>query len=127
LGSKPNLKQMHAAARAGVSDSLVDVVLEKTIQDAAKLTDGARAAGAKVHKLPAKPADIDDDGLFHYAVLGPAAACDAGKPSAHARRFLDETTGPDKPRAPLAATDLLPEQLPAAWNGDIATAEHRRP
>ncbi|AUB82572.1 hypothetical protein THSYN_17560 [Candidatus Thiodictyon syntrophicum] len=99
LGSKPNLKQMHAAARAGVSDSLVDVVLEKTIQDAAKLTDGARAAGAKVHKLPAKPADIDDDGLFHYAVLGPAAASDAGKPSAYARRFLDETTGPDKPRA----------------------------
>jgi hypothetical protein len=99
LGSKPNLKQMHAAARAGVSDSLVDVVLEKAIQDAGRLTEGARAAGAKVHKLPAKPADIDDDGLFHYAVLGPAAACDAGKPSAYARRFLDETTGPDKPRA----------------------------
>ncbi len=99
LGSKPNLKQMHDAARAGVSDSLVDAVLDKAIQDAGKLTEGARGAGAKVHKLPAKPADIEDDGVFHFAVLGPAAASDAGKPSALARRFIDETTGPDKPRA----------------------------
>lgn len=99
LGSKPNLKQMHHAARADVSDTMVDAVLDKAIQDAAKLTEGARAAGVKVHKLPAKPSDIEDDGVFHYAVLGPGAASDAGKPSAYARRFLDETTGPDKPRA----------------------------
>jgi hypothetical protein len=56
------------------------------------------ALGADTRKLPAKPADIEDDGLFHYAVLDPAAASDSGKPSAFARRFLDETTGADKPR-----------------------------
>jgi hypothetical protein len=99
LGSKPNLKQMHHDARQNVSATLVDEVLEKEIRSAAKLTEGARGARVKVHVLPARPADIEDDGEFHYAVLGPKAASDSGKPSAEARRFLDETTGPEKPRA----------------------------
>ena len=98
LGSKPNLKQMHHDARQNVSATLVDEVLEKEIRGAGKLTEGARGAGAKVHVLPARPADIEDDGEFHYAVLGPKAASD-GKPSAEAKRFINETTGPEKPRA----------------------------
>lgn len=98
LGSKPNLKQMHHDARQNVSASFVDEVLEKEIRSAGKLTEGARGAGAKVHMLPARPADIEDDGEFHYAVLGPKAASN-GRPSAEARRFIDETTGSDKPRA----------------------------
>jgi len=98
LGSKPNLKQMHYDARQNVSASLVDEVLEKEIRGAGKLTEGARGAGAKVHVLPSRPADIEDDGEFHYAVLGPKAASN-GKPSAEARRYIDETTGSDKPRA----------------------------
>lgn len=98
LGSKPNLKQMHHDARQNVSATLVDEVLEKEIRGASKLTEGARGAGAKVHVLPARPADIEDDGEFHYAVLGPKAASN-GKPSAEARRFIDEMTGPEKPRA----------------------------
>ena len=99
LGSKPNLKQMHHAAREGVSDTAIDSILEDKIRAATKLTEGAQAAGAKVHKLPDKPAAVDDDGLFRYAVLGPRAASEAGKPSKFAQRFLDETTGPEKPRA----------------------------
>jgi hypothetical protein len=99
LGSKPNLKQMHFDARQNVIASLVDEVLEKEIREAKKLTEGARGAGVKVHMLPARPAEIEDDGEFHYAVLGPKAASDGGKPSAEARRYLDETTGTDKPRA----------------------------
>jgi hypothetical protein len=98
LGSKPNLKQMHHDARQNVSATSVDAVLEEEIRKAKALTDGARGAGAKVHMLPARPADIEDDGEFHYAVLGPKAASN-GKPSAEARRFINETTGPDKPRA----------------------------
>jgi len=99
LGSKPNLKQMHHDARQNVSDTLVDEVLEKEIRGAAKLAEGARGAGAKVHVLPARPADIEDDGEFHYAILGPKAASESGKPAPEARRYLDETTGPEKPRA----------------------------
>jgi hypothetical protein len=98
LGSKPNLKQMHHDARQNVSTTNVDAVLEEEIRKSRALTEGARGAGAKVHVLPARPADIEDDGEFHYAVLGPKAASN-GKPSAEARRFIDETTGSDKPRA----------------------------
>ena len=99
LGSKPNLKQMHFDARQNVVASLADQVLEKEIRDAKKLIEGARGAGVKVHMLPARPAEIEDDGEFHYAVLGPKAASEGGKPSAEAKRFVDETTGPEKPRA----------------------------
>ncbi len=103
LGSRPNLKQMHHAARAGVGDGQVDAVLEQAIADAGKLTEGTGATSdrprVRVNRLPARPADIEDDDAFHYAVLGPAAASEPGKPSATARRFLDETSGPDKPRA----------------------------
>ncbi|MCW8197073.1 ATP-binding protein [Verminephrobacter aporrectodeae subsp. tuberculatae] len=98
LGSRPNLKQMHHDARQNVSATLVDEVLEKEIRGAGKLTENARGAGARVHMLPARPADIEDDGEFHYAVLGPRAAGN-GKPSAEAKRFIDETTGPERPRA----------------------------
>jgi len=98
LGSKPNLKQMHYDARQNVSSTAVEEVLEAEIAKAKQLIEGARTLGAKVHVLPARPADIEDDEYFHYAVLGPKAACN-GKPGAEARRFIDETTGPDKPRA----------------------------
>ena len=52
----------------------------------------------RVHLLPEKPNDVEDNGEFHYVVLGPKAASASGKPSAEAKRFLDETTGPEKPR-----------------------------
>ena len=35
-----------------------------------QLTNGASAAGARVHTLPEHPRDVADDGEFHYAVLG---------------------------------------------------------
>lgn len=72
-----------------------------------KLTAGASAAGVQVHTQPVKPSDVKDDGAFRYAVLGPSAASDSGKPSAEARRFLDENTGPDNPRVYRNAALLL--------------------
>jgi hypothetical protein len=41
---------------------------------------------------------IEDDGKFHFAVLGPDAASESGKPSATAKKFIDETTSAAKPR-----------------------------
>lgn len=99
LGSKPNLKQMHFDARSQISPTLLEEMLEKEIRGASKLIEGARGAGVTAHMLPARPSEIEDDGEFHYAVLGPKAASESGKPAAFARRFLDETTGPEKPRA----------------------------
>ena len=98
LGSRPNLKQMHAAAVQAVPQAVVDARLLDDIRKTRALTATASQAGAKVHMLPDKPALVDDDGEFRYVVLGPAAASESGKPSAFARRFLDETTGPERPR-----------------------------
>ena len=50
------------------------------------------------HNLPERPRDIAADGEFHYGVLGPQAASESGKPSAEAKRFIDETTASDRPR-----------------------------
>ncbi len=98
LGSKPNLRQMHHDACAHVPPELIESKLLDEIGKLKNLTAGASAAGARVHNLPARPRDIEDDGEFHYAVLGPSAASDSGKPSVEARRFIEETTAPDRPR-----------------------------
>jgi hypothetical protein len=98
LGAKPNLRQMHDDACSRVPDELVDARLPEDIRKLRSLTAGAAAAGARVHNLPEKPSDIEDDGEFHYAVLGPSAASESGRPSAEARRVLEENTGPSNPR-----------------------------
>ena len=99
LGNRPNLRQMHHdACNTRVPPDLVEAQLIDVVEKLRSLTQGASAAGAKVHNLPEKPSDVQDDGEFHYAVLSPRAASDSGKPSAEARRFIDETTGPDRPR-----------------------------
>ena len=96
LGNRPNLHQMHSAIH--IDDSIVRARLLEEIGKVKSLTSGASPAGVRVHTLPTKPKDIEDDGLFHYAVMPPSASSDSGKPSAEAKRFLDETTGPEKPR-----------------------------
>ena len=99
LGNRPNLKQMHDdACRNRVTEEAVEAKLLADIQQTRSLTQGASAAGARVHTLPDRPRDIENDGDFHFAILGPKAASDFGKPSAEARHFIDETTGPDRPR-----------------------------
>lgn len=99
LGNRPNLRQMHDdACRNRVPSELVETQLIDDIGKLKSLTQGASASGAKTHTLPEKPSDIQDDGEFRYAVLGPRAASESGKPSSEAKRFIDETTAPDRPR-----------------------------
>ena len=99
LGNRPNLRQMHdEACRQRVSAEAVEARLEKAIRKARPLTEGASAAGVSVHLLPASPRDVGDDGSFRYVVPGPGAASESGKPSALAKRFLDEAGGPQRPR-----------------------------
>ncbi|HBA39938.1 MAG TPA: hypothetical protein DCZ05_09410 [Deltaproteobacteria bacterium] len=98
LGNRPNLTQMHAVAARSITDDIVRARLLDEIGRTKALTANASAAGVSVHTLPARPNDVKDDGTFRYAVLGPSAASESGKPSPEARRFLDETTGTDKPR-----------------------------
>ncbi len=99
LGDRPNLRQMHdQALRQRIRPETVEERLLEAIRKANKLKAGAKAAGAVVHLLPQRPADVKDDVQFRFVVLGPRAASESGKPSALARRFLDETTRPDRPR-----------------------------
>ena len=107
LGNRPNLTQMHAVAAKNIPDDTVRARLLDDIGKAKSLTANASAAGVRVHTLPTRPKDIEDDGTFHYAVLGLNASSESGKPSAEARRFLDETTGPDRPRVYRNAVLLL--------------------
>ena len=81
-----------------------------------------RRPGCSVHTLPTRPRDIEDDGAFHYAVLGPNAASESGKPSAEAKRFLDETTGSDRPRVYRNALLLL---VPSKDGLELAMARVR--
>ena len=98
LGSRPNLRQMHYEACSKVSPDIIEASLLDHIGKQKNLSAGASGAGAKVHTLPDRPRDIDDDGEFRYVILGPKAVSDSGKPSAGAKRYIDEKTGPDSPR-----------------------------
>ncbi len=120
LGNRPNLIQMQSAAAANITDELVRARLVDEIGKAKTLTSGASAAGVRVHTLPTKARDIEDDGLFHYAIMSPSASSDSGKPSPEAKRFLDETTGPEKPRVFRNAVLLL-----AASKDGLSAAEAR--
>ncbi len=90
LGSRPNLRQMQADAKTRISDEVADDRLVDAIRKHKPLTQGASQAGARVHNLPERPAMVDDDGEFRYVALGPSAASESGKPSAEARRFVEE-------------------------------------
>jgi hypothetical protein len=107
LGNRPNLTQMHAVASNNVDPNVIFARLIDEIGKLKTLSAGANAFGVRVHTLPTKPRDIEDDGLFHYGILGPSGASDSGKPSSEARRYLDETTGPEKPRVYRNAVILL--------------------
>ncbi len=108
LGNRPNLKQMHHDAYTNrVTEELVEQKLLADVQQTKSLIQGATPSGARVHTLPEHPRDIANDGDFHFAVLGPKAVSDSGKPSATARRFIDETTGPDRPRTYRNAVVLV--------------------
>ena len=100
LGNRPNLKQMHdEACRERVTSDAVDAALAEAIRKARNsLAGGAAATGAKVHLLPASPADVQDDDQFRFAILGADAASESGRPSALAKRYLAETTSARRPR-----------------------------
>ena len=122
LGNRPNLTQMHAVAAGRVSDDVVRARLLDEIDKVKSLTVGASAAGVRVHTLPARPRDIEDDGQIHFAILAPSAASDSGKPSPEATRYLDETTGAEKPRVYRNAVLLL---TPSKDGVEVASARVR--
>jgi hypothetical protein len=89
---------MHEVAEKSIDDEIVKARLLEDIGKTKVLTANASAAGVRPHTVPTRPKDIEDDGEFHYAILGPDATSESGKPSSLAKRFIDETTGPERPR-----------------------------
>ncbi len=122
LGNRPNLTQMHAVAAKNANDDIVRAHLLDDIGKVKNLTANASAAGVRVHTLPSRPRDIEDDGAFHYAILCPTSASESGKPSPEARRFLDETTGSDRPRVYRNSVLLL---APSRDGLELASARVR--
>ena len=122
LGNKPNLTQMHEVAKKSVDDETVKLRLLDDIGKTRTLTANASAAGVRPHTLPTRPKDVEDDGEFHYAVLGSEAASESGKPSPLAKRFIDETTGPDRPRVYRNSVLLL---VPSKDGLELAMARVR--
>ncbi|MEK7827130.1 MAG: hypothetical protein AAB299_05275, partial [Thermodesulfobacteriota bacterium] len=122
LGNRPNLNQMHAVAAKNIHDDTVRARLLDDIGKLKSLTANASAAGVHPHTVPIRSKDVEDDGAFHYAVLGPGAASESGKPSPEAKRFLDETTGPDKPRVYRNAVVLV---APSRDGLELASARVR--
>ncbi len=122
LGNRPNLNQMHTVAANNVDPDLTFARLLDEIGRVKTLSSGANALGVRVHTLPTKPRDIEDDGLFHYGILGPSGASDSGKPGSETKRYLDETTGPEKPRVYRNAVILL---APSKDGLEVAAASVR--
>lgn len=122
LGNRPNLTQMHVNAQRNISEDMVRARVIDEIAKVKSLTANASAAGVRVHTLPSRPKDVEDDGAFHYAVLGPDAASESGKPSSLAARFLNETTGPERPRVFKNSVLLL---VPSKDGLEIAFARVR--
>jgi hypothetical protein len=118
LGSRPNLRQMHHdACQFRVSQDMVSTRLKDEIGKLKTLTAGVSAAGATPHNLPEKPSDIENDGEFHFAVLSPKAASSPGNPSPEACRYINDTTGSDRPRVYRNAIVLV---VPSRDGLDIA-------
>ena len=107
LGNRPNLNQMHNNARREITDPMLDAFLLAELPKAKSLIHGASVSGVRTHVLPDAPRDIEDDGKFHYAVLGPHCVSESGKPSTLAVRFLRETTSSDRPRVHINSVILL--------------------
>ena len=117
LGNRPNLKQMHHDACANrVSADDVHLRLLNEVRATNSLTQGAKSYGVRVHMLPEQPRDIADDGEFHFAIMPPRAVSTVQEASSMARRFIDETTGPNRPRIRRNAVVLV---APSADGLDI--------
>ncbi len=118
LGFHPNLKQIHHTACERITDRDIEDRLIKEIGACKHLTSDL-PMGVHLHPLPEVPKDIEDDGDFHFGILGPDAVSRPGAPSAKAQRFLNQKTGPENPRVYRNAVVLaVPsfEGLAAAQN-----------
>ena len=104
LGTRPNLRQMLSQAILSVEPILIENEMVEFIRKEKRLTVGA---GVRTHTLPKSPGDIEDDGDFHYVILGPSAASESGKPNPEATKYIREKTSSENKRTYQNAILLL--------------------
>jgi uncharacterized protein DUF499 len=124
LGSKPNLRQMHHDARGRINADVVNELLESEIGKVGSLKAGLTGSGVRVHLLPRAPSDVQDDGDFHFAILGPHAASSPGRLSPEAVRYLTETTNSERPRVHRNAVMLVVPSLEGIEAARNAIRDH---
>lgn len=102
---------MHDQAEKDIAEDVVAARLGEEIGKLKAWFQVPPGLGVRLHILPRQPGDIEDDGVFHFAILGPDAASDARAPSKAALAFLTEKTGPHTPRAyPNAVLLVVPSR-----------------
>lgn len=116
LGNKPNLNQMHNSQKKLLTLEEKAERLQKAIYNEKYFTSGIDPCVVS-HKLPSSPANVADDGKFHFVVLPPEGACDGDTPSAFAENFLKVTIHQGSPRIHSNAIVLL---APSKSGLDIA-------
>ena len=110
---------MHHQAVERVAPELVEMRLGEFLQKEKRLTSVANQLGVRVHNLPKRPPDVQDDRDFHYVVLGPSAASESGKPSPEAQKYIKEKSLSGDPRVYRNAILLL---VPAKDGLDLLRA-----
>lgn len=99
LGRKPNLTQMHSQAKAAINSQVVEGHLINSLHKDKLFKSGNTDMELKTHILPANPAEVQDDGKFHYVVLSVDCASEPRKISQNAIRYLEEGASENSPRA----------------------------
>ena len=118
LGNRPNLQQMHHDACANrVTSDAVERRLLAEVRSTKSLIQGAKTAGARVHLLPDRPRDVEDDGEFHFVVLPPRAVSESGN---RAGRRAASSTRRRRRTVPASAATRW------CWRRRRATAWRRR-
>ena len=80
FGPIPNLNQLHHAYKKHALKHARSKFDELAKTKCAPLYEGCTEEGAKSHKLPASPADVEDDGQFRLVILGADSAGVIGDP-----------------------------------------------
>lgn len=80
LGPKPNLNQLHDSFKRQALKFARGRFDDLAQNKCTPLYEGCNEAGIKLHKLPKRPADVEDDGQFRLVLLGADFECAAGEP-----------------------------------------------
>lgn len=80
LGPKPNLNQLHDSFKRQALKFARSKFDDLAQNKCTPLYEGCNEAGVKLHKLPQRPGDVEDDGQFRIVLLGADFECAVGDP-----------------------------------------------